>query len=218
MKNNYKTILRYGEDEFIIDRSRFIGYALPCEREEEALEFIDKIRKDHPQATHHCYAYYVVEDSVIRKRYNDDGEPQGTAGLPMLSVIEKEGLLNLCVISVRYFGGIKLGKGGLVRAYTKSTQIAVEAGIVVEMIEYALLKLTYNYSISGKLDYYFEEKSSNLSEKKYDTDVSVILYENLEKLDNTIKDLNDITSGSIEIEEIARNFYPTDRKGRIINE
>lgn len=213
---NYKTIFNFGMDEFIVNKSRFIGYSLPCTKESEALEFSDKIRKEHPQAAHHCYAYYVEEEGTVKKRYNDDGEPQGTAGLPILSVIEKEELVNLCVIAVRYYGGVKLGKGGLVRAYTKTASIAVEAGKIITMQEYAILKLEFDYTISGKLDFYFKETSANISPKEYGTGVSLLLFQEMDSIDEKIKDLNDITSGNIKIEEMGRNFFPTDKNGKII--
>ena len=127
----YKTLAKAGSDEIIIEKSRFIGYCAPVSSEEEALEFIEKIKKKHYDATHNVFAYVVGLDNNIQ-RYNDDGEPSGTAGVPILEVIKKEDLRNVVIVVTRYFGGIKLGTGGLIRAYTKGAKIALDAGIIIK--------------------------------------------------------------------------------------
>ncbi len=114
----------YGEDEFIEKKSRFIGRIWPVETEEEALERIQQMKKQHYDATHNCWAY-IIKDGAVR--FSDDGEPGGTAGMPMMQVLQREGLSNVVCVVTRYFGGILLGAGGLVRAYTKGTKIAVDA-------------------------------------------------------------------------------------------
>ena len=128
----YKTLRQEAADEVIINKSRFIGYACPCETEEEALAFLQKIRLKHNDATHNCYAYVIGRNAGIM-RYSDDGEPGGTAGLPMMEVLKAQGVVNCCVVVMRYFGGILLGAGGLVRAYTQGTVIALKAAQVVTM-------------------------------------------------------------------------------------
>ena len=114
----------FGEDEFIEKKSRFIGRVWPVETEEAALEKIQEMKKQHYDATHNCWAY-IIKDGPAQ--FSDDGEPGGTAGMPMLQVLQKEGMYNLVCVVTRYFGGILLGAGGLVRAYTKGAKIAVEA-------------------------------------------------------------------------------------------
>ncbi len=114
----------YGEDEFYEKKSRFIGRVWPVETEEEALEKIQAMKKQHYDATHNCWAY-IIKDGAVR--FSDDGEPGGTAGMPMLQVLQREGLYNIVCVVTRYFGGILLGAGGLVRAYTKGAKIAVDA-------------------------------------------------------------------------------------------
>ena len=114
----YRTIKGVKTSEFEEEKSRFITSAKYVESEEEAISFIEEIKDKNKQATHNCSAYIINEIPEI-KRYSDDGEPQGSAGLPMLSVLEKEGVRNICVVVTRYFGGKLLGKGGLVRAYTR---------------------------------------------------------------------------------------------------
>lgn len=128
----YKTLRQEAADEVIINKSRFIGYACPCKTEEEALAFLNKIRTKHKDATHNCYAYVIGKNAGIM-RYSDDGEPGGTAGLPMMEVLKAQGVVNCCVVVTRYFGGILLGAGGLVRAYTQGAVIALKAAQVVIM-------------------------------------------------------------------------------------
>ena len=128
----YKTLRQEAADEVIINKSRFISYACPCETEEEALAFLSKIRTKHKDATHNCYAYIIGRNAGIM-RYSDDGEPGGTAGLPMMEVLKAQGVVNCCVIVTRYFGGVLLGAGGLVRAYTQGAVIALKAAQVVIM-------------------------------------------------------------------------------------
>ena len=114
----------FGEDEFVEKKSRFIGRVWPVETEEEALARIQEIKKQHYDATHNCWAY-IIHDGPVR--FSDDGEPGGTAGMPMLQVLQREGMNNIVCVVTRYFGGILLGAGGLVRAYTKGAKIAVDA-------------------------------------------------------------------------------------------
>ena len=120
----YLVPTQFGEDVFIEKKSRFIGRVWPVESEEEALEKLQQMRKQHYDATHNCWAY-IIKDGAVR--FSDDGEPGGTAGMPMLQVLQREGLFNIVCVVTRYFGGILLGAGGLVRAYTKGAKIAVDA-------------------------------------------------------------------------------------------
>ena len=122
--DEYLVPTAFGEDEFIEKKSRFIGRAWPVETEEAALEKIQEMKKKHYDATHNCWAY-IIKDGAVR--FSDDGEPGGTAGMPMLQVLQREGLYNVVCVVTRYFGGILLGAGGLVRAYTKGAKIAVDA-------------------------------------------------------------------------------------------
>ena len=122
--DEYLVPTAFGEDEFIEKKSRFIGRLWPVETEEAALEKIQEMKKKHYDATHNCWAY-IIKDGAVR--FSDDGEPGGTAGMPMLQVLQREGLYNVVCVVTRYFGGILLGAGGLVRAYTKGAKIAVDA-------------------------------------------------------------------------------------------
>ena len=146
----YKTIGREACDEFIEKKSRFIGYIKPVETKDEAVDFINSIKSKHWDATHNVYAY-VLRDGQTR-RYSDDGEPQGTAGIPVLDVLLKENVTDCVVVATRYFGGILLGGGGLVRAYSHTAKIAVDAGGVVTMKLCAVMKAECDYNFYGKMN------------------------------------------------------------------
>lgn len=144
----YTTIRNPAQDEFVERKSRFIGYIAPVKSEAEALEFITEIKTRHRDATHNTFAY-TLRDGV--KRCSDDGEPQGTAGVPILDCIEKEGLIDVAVVVTRYFGGILLGAGGLVRAYSHGAKIAVDAADRMTMSPCILCSMEYDYSFHGKI-------------------------------------------------------------------
>ena len=127
MRANYRTIKGYGESEFVIQRSRFITFVMRVETEEEALDFINEIKKMHHTATHNCSAYMIGEHDDIQKA-NDDGEPSGTAGVPILEVLKKQKLKDTVIVVTRYFGGIKLGGGGLIRAYGRAASEGYSRG------------------------------------------------------------------------------------------
>lgn len=150
----YITIMKEAEVEQIIDKSRFIGHVKPVESREEAEDFLAQIRGNHKTATHNVPAF-VIGDQFQFQWGSDDGEPQGTAGAPMVQMLVKEGITNIAVVITRYFGGIKLGTGGLVRAYTGTAKLAVEKGLLCEVKEMDALKV--------KLDYTFHDKLQNLA-------------------------------------------------------
>ena len=129
---NYKTVKNDANAEFIEKKSRFIGYCRPVKSQDEAVNFINEIRSIHRQATHNVYAYILREDNIMR--YSDDGEPAGTAGVPVLEVLKKENLTDIAVVVTRYFGGVLLGAGGLVRAYGKSAKLGVDAAVRIEKL------------------------------------------------------------------------------------
>ena len=146
----YKTVLREAEDDFVEKRSRFIGYAKPVSTEAEALAFIAEKRSKHWDASHNVYAY-ILRGGIMR--YSDDGEPQGTAGVPVLDIIKKSGADDVCVVVTRYFGGILLGAGGLVRAYAAGAKAAIDAAEIVTYENYTEFKLVSGYSEYQKLEY-----------------------------------------------------------------
>ncbi len=132
MTKGYKTLLHEAQDEVIINKSRFIGYASPVKTAEEALAFLERIRQKHRDATHNCYAYIIGQNAGVM-RYSDDGEPGGTAGLPIIEVMKARQVVDCAVVVTRYFGGVLLGAGGLVRAYSHTCALALNAAQVCEM-------------------------------------------------------------------------------------
>lgn len=151
MLHQYKTVAGYGEDEIVIERSRFIGYAQRVTSEEEAAAFIAMIKKKHWDATHNCSAFVIGEHDQIQ-RSSDDGEPSGTAGKPILECIKKNGVKDTVVVVTRYFGGIKLGAGGLVRAYTAGTVAALQAARIVVHTLHQKISVQVEYPWWGKLE------------------------------------------------------------------
>ena len=149
MEKGYKTISAEAKASFTERRSEFIGYIAPVSTDEEAVAFIGRIRAEHRKATHNVYAYIVRNGNMTR--YSDDGEPQGTAGAPVLDVLIKEGLTDVCCVATRYFGGILLGGGGLVRAYSHTAKIAVEAAQIKLMEQCCPVSVTVSYDLYGRL-------------------------------------------------------------------
>jgi len=205
MKDIFKTIHKFGEDYFLERKSKFIGYAKPIESEEEALQFIEQIRTKHKDATHNVYAYVIGENNNIQ-RYSDDGEPSGTAGIPILEVIKKEDLRNTVAVVTRYFGGIKLGAGGLVRAYTHGAKIALESASIIEKIIYKKIKVRFDYTFNGKIENVINNSSYVIDDIIYDDSVNMILLSRKEKLEDLKGLLLDITSGDAIITELGEQY------------
>lgn len=151
MLPHYYTVKQAGEHEIIIQKSRFIAHFSRAETEEKAIAFIESIKKQHWQATHNCSAYLIGEHNLIQKA-NDDGEPSGTAGVPMLEVLKKRNLKDTAVVVTRYFGGIKLGAGGLIRAYGGAVSEGLNAVGIVERTLMRLVHTTVEYTWLGKIE------------------------------------------------------------------
>lgn len=207
MDNIYRTIYRYGEDETIINKSRFIGYAMPVETEEEALDFIETIKTKHRDATHNVYAYVLGKDSNTQ-RFSDDGEPSGTAGIPVLEVIKKEGLRNTVVVVTRYFGGIKLGTGGLIRAYTKGAKIGLDAGIIIDMVLHTKIKIRIDYTLYGKIENYLMNEEYIVDDSIFDDAVNIFVYIEDTKVDSFYKIMADLTNGNAILEILDEEYIP----------
>ena len=162
----YKTLLRAASDEFVVNKSRFIGHGCPCETEEAALAFLAEIRARHKDATHNCYAYIVGANMGIM-RYSDDGEPGGTAGMPIIEVMKARGVTNCAVVVTRYFGGILLGAGGLVRAYSQGAAAALNACGVGVMHPTARYLLEVPYPMLGRLEFFLKTEPVIVEEKQF---------------------------------------------------
>jgi len=169
--SDYVTIKNQASDEFVEKRSRFIGHIKPVTTREQAEEFIAEIKSKYWDARHNVYAY-VLRDGQFRK-YSDDGEPQGTAGVPVLEVLLKENVTDCVVVVTRYFGGILLGTGGLTRAYSKSARIAIAAGEIQNMVLCDNLKITCDYSFYGKLGAFLGEMGAKILNTDFSEDVTV---------------------------------------------
>ena len=203
---SYKTIFEYGEAEDIINKSRFIGYAKPVETEEEAVAFVEEIKKKHKDATHNVPVYLVGEKFEIQ-RYSDDGEPSGTAGVPVLSMLKNEGITNLAIVVTRYFGGIKLGTGGLVRAYTHAAKIAVEAARVVDKKVYREVHVLLDYTLHGKFqNFLMNNEVYLLKDTIYMDNVNTVVYIEPEMIDEFQKKVIDLTNGKVDINEYEDIF------------
>ena len=175
MLQEYLTVKEYGEHEIIIQKSRFIAYITRATTEEEAQTFIATIKKKHWDATHNCSAYMIGEHNQIQKA-NDDGEPSGTAGVPMLEVLKKRELKDTVVVVTRYFGGIKLGGGGLIRAYGKSTSEGLNAIGIVKRKLNRIMHTTVDYTWLGKLENELRSSRFDLKEIHYLDKVGIETY------------------------------------------
>ena len=212
--SNYKTLHKFGVDEYIVEKSTFIGYAKPIKTEEEAIEFVNEIKKKHKDATHNVWAYTIGENMNIQ-RYSDDGEPQGTAGIPTLEVIKKEDLRDVVVVVTRYFGGIKLGAGGLVRAYTKGAKVGIEAGIVIEKVKYSEVKIKIEYTQLGRIQNEIMNLGFKVKDTIYSEDVELIVYVRNEEAQSLMDRIIDITSGTADV-SLGEEYYLSEKDGELI--
>ncbi len=212
--NSFKTVHKFGSDEIIINKSKFIGYASPINSEEEAIDFINQIKKKHADATHNVYAYVYGENSNIQ-RFSDDGEPSGTAGMPVLSLIKLEDLKNVVVVVTRYFGGILLGAGGLARAYSKAAKIGIESAIIVDKILYSDVNVEIDYTLLGKLENELSKNNYLIKNKIFNEKVclEILCVENdVDKLKSLI--LN-TCSAKCNIEISNSSFYSV-KDGKLV--
>ena len=197
MSAPYKTLRQAASDEVIINRSRFIGYASPCETEEEALAFLQAIRTKHKDATHNCYAYVIGRNAGVM-RYSDDGEPGGTAGLPMMEVLKAQGVVNCCVVVTRYFGGVLLGAGGLVRAYTQGAVIALKAAQVVVMEPSCQYLCEVPYPLWDKVQHLMRTLPLQLVSSEFTTAVTFSILVRERDADMVLSELTRMTDGRLE--------------------
>ncbi|NEW07173.1 YigZ family protein [Paenibacillus sp. SYP-B3998] len=194
MLAHFKTIQSYGSSEIIIKKSRFIGHAKPVESEEEAIHFIDAIKKQHSAATHNCSAYVIGERDQIQKQ-SDDGEPSGTAGKPILEVIKHQGLKNIAVVVTRYFGGIMLGAGGLIRAYTDGAVIGIEAAQPIYKVNHREVMVEVDYTWYGKLENELRNRGMLLGDIQFTDKVTVTCYPLEVEADSFVSWATDVTQG-----------------------
>jgi uncharacterized YigZ family protein len=203
---SYFTVKDQSKAEFKEKKSIFIGQGKRVETEDEAKEFIQKIKSEHKEARHNVYAYIIGENRMIQ-RYSDDGEPHGTGGIPMLEVLKKNDITDVVVVVTRYFGGILLGTGGLARAYSKGASLAISEAGVVEKVKGIPLEIVIEYDLLGKLQHVCAEGNNYIENIEYTDKVKIkIICEccNLEKLESQI---TEITSGKAILEEKEPKMY-----------
>lgn len=204
--SNFISIHKLGRDEIVINKSKFIGSAVPVKSEEEAIDFIDNIKKEFKDSSHCVYAYVIGENMNIQ-RFSDDGEPSGTAGMPVLNVIKQENLRNVAVVVTRYFGGVLLGAGGLVRAYTKGAKIALEKGLIVDKNLYYNVSFKLDYTLLGKADNLLLKNNFFVKNKIFEDNVTIMLLVKEDETDKLTSLLNDLTGGKAEITIGQAEYY-----------
>lgn len=210
--DEYLVPSEYGEDEFVEKKSRFIGRIWPVETEEEALARIQEMKKKHYDATHNCWAY-IIRDGAVR--FSDDSEPGGTAGMPMLQVLQREGLFNVVCVVTRYFGGILLGAGGLVRAYTKGAKIAVDAAGKSMKRVWTVLYVPCPYSFYERVRLEAEGFGGIVRKADFGAEVELELLFPEAKTQEFLDRLTDMTAGTVESMEIGQEYraFPVSGKG-----
>ena len=192
----FRTIKEDGQVQEEIKKSRFICHAKRVYSEEEARDFITAIKKEHYKAMHNCSAFIIGERSEI-KRTSDDGEPSGTAGVPMLGVLENHNLTNICVVVTRYFGGIKLGAGGLIRAYAGSVALAVKEIGIIEIKEQAGIAIQMSYAQYQEYGNFLKEHNLIELETNFTDQVDTMIYVNKEKKENIKAALVEFFNGKV---------------------
>ena len=205
----YKSPAAAARTEITEKKSRFIASVTPAADIESALSFIETVKKEYADASHNVYAYRVGINRIDEK-YSDDGEPSGTAGLPVLSVIRKEGLMNAAVVVTRYFGGIMLGAGGLVRAYSSACKAGIDCAGAAVMRLFQILSVTVPYAVSGKIQHEAAHGGYTVRNVIYTENVELIIHILSEKSDMLIKDIIDMTSGSAAVVRGECIYLPAD--------
>lgn len=204
--NNYSVLIKGAEAEIVEKKSRFIATIRPVETEEEAVAFIEEMKKKYYDARHNCSAFVIGEKAQLT-RSSDDGEPSGTAGRPMLEVLLGSEIRNIAVVVTRYFGGVLLGTGGLVRAYTQAVQAALEECEVARKKFGVKLKIKTDYNGVGKIQYMLGSKGIAIQDSVYAADVEMIVLVPIEEYDQLYNELVEATNARAGLEELERLYY-----------
>ncbi len=200
----YKTVEFENKDEFIEKKSRFIGYVKPVKTQAEATEFINSIKSKHWDATHNVSAYVLRENNI--QRSSDDGEPSGTAGVPTLDVLLKEGVVDACVVVTRYFGGTLLGAGGLIRAYSHASKIALDSGNIITMAPCKVLSVSVDYSFYDRLNILLNEFNANIENSEFTDCVTVTFSIRANTVELLQEKLTQQSNGKYLLKEIGEKF------------
>ena len=193
------------EKQIIIERSRFIGKVFTVKTEDEAREYINSVKKEHPFATHNCYAYVAERGAIAR--FSDDGEPQGTAGMPMLEVLKNRGLSDTLVVITRYFGGIKLGAGGLVRAYSSTAAAALDEAGVEELRPSNVIKVVVAYDKYSAFLKFCEKRTIITTDTAYGENVEITVAVPTKDAAEFKEKLTDFMVGKVEIIDLSADFF-----------
>ncbi len=197
--DNFKTVFQSFESLDVIKKSKFIGHIKPIKSVEEAQVFIEQIKKKYWDASHNV-PVYVLGDKFQVQKYSDDGEPSGTAGVPILNILKNEGITNVVIVVTRYFGGVKLGTGGLVRAYSQSAKSALSGAKVIEKLVYQAVEIDLNYTLHGKLQNYLSQNGEYLVKDTLYTDhVTLQTYIKLDDVEAFTSKVIDMTNDQAEI-------------------
>ena len=204
MMKEYKTVEKEGVDGFVEKKSRFIGHVKPVKTQQEATEFINSLKSKYWDATHNVYAYVLRENNICRS--SDDGEPSGTAGVPVLDVLLKEQLVDVCVVVTRYFGGTLLGAGGLVRAYSHGSKIAVESGGIITMAPCKIMTVSVNYSFYDRMNNLLADSGANVIESNFSDVVNIKFSIKADNKDVLADKLTQQSNGKYSLKEIGEEF------------
>lgn len=208
MLEEYKTIHKNSESIIEIKKSKFIGRAFKCDSEDKASEIIEKVNKEFYDATHTAYAYIIRKNAEIQK-FNDDGEPSGTAGLPILNYLKNEDLKNLVVTVTRYYGGIKLGKGGLIRAYSSSAREAITANVIVTKKIIIETEIIISYNQYGGIENLLQNENLIIKDKDFKENVSLKILIQEKDFEKLKEKLVNYTSNNIEFNEVDKKYMST---------
>lgn len=209
MLDHYLTIQSDGKHEIIIEKSRFICHIMRVTTESEAQTFIQTIKKEHRDATHNCSAYIIGENDQFQKAH-DDGEPSGTAGIPMLEVLKKKKLKNIAVVVTRYFGGTKLGAGGLVRAYGSAVSETIQTIGIVECTLATIIKCSFAYSLVGKIENALEQKNYQINDKEFTDKVVFHVFVDNDDIPHFRKWITEMANGQLELTESTQKYREKD--------
>lgn len=203
-KISYKTVLKESESLIVEKKSKFISSVFPVDNEPDAIAYLNSVKSKYPDATHHVYAYIIDENNIFR--YSDDGEPSGTAGMPVLDTIRKEGIVDVLVVVTRYFGGTLLGTGGLVHAYGASAKEGLNKSEIITRCLCNIVSVTVDYTLSGKIQYKIASENYILEDTVYDERVTFFICCMPDTTEKFINEITDLTNGKA-VCEVTDNKY-----------
>lgn len=213
LKDSYRTVSRESQTLMIEKKSKFISNVCPVDNEEDAIAYLNRIRSKYPDATHNVYAYVIDENNIFR--YSDDGEPSGTAGMPVLDTIRKAGLVDVIVVVTRYFGGTLLGTGGLVHAYGASArQGLLEAGIVTRSL-CDIVDVRVDYTLVGKMQYKIASDGYILEDTVYENEVTFKICSPIENTERLINEITDLTNGKAVCKKTNKKYIDKEERAEV---